>query len=203
MLIWINGAFGSGKTLIAHALRRRLRDAHIADPEVLGFALHKMLPASAHDDFQDLPQWRSAVLATLIEAEAAYGGPLIVPMTIVHDDYFDEIVGGLRSSGVEVRHYALTATRETLRRRLHGRSAYLIGKVLRRDETWALQRIERCVTALADPRYATQVSTDRRSPDEVVEFIAGDAGLELIRPRLSTARERIYRVEIGIRHVRL
>jgi hypothetical protein len=130
MLIWINGAFGSGKTLIAHGLQRRLRDAQVTDPEVLGFALHKMLPASARQDFQDLPQWRSGILATLIQAHAACDGQLIVPMSIVRDDYFDEIVGGLRSSGVDVRHYALTADRTTLHRRLERRSPYVIGKVL-------------------------------------------------------------------------
>jgi predicted kinase len=202
MLIWINGAFGSGKTLIAHGLQRRLRDAQVTDPEALGFALHKMLPASARQDFQDLPQWRSGVLATLIQAEAACDGELIVPMSIVRDDYFEEIVGGLRSSGVDIRHYALTATRETLHRRLERRSPYLIGKVLGRDETWATQQIDRCVTALANARYATHVATDDRTPDQVVEFIAADTGLELIWPRLSPARERLYRTQVGLRHIR-
>jgi len=203
MLIWINGAFGSGKTLIAHGLQRRLSDARVTDPELLGFALHKMLRGSARQDFQDLPQWRAGVLATLIQAEAACDGQLIVPMSIVCDDYFDEIVGGLRSTGVDVRHYALTATAETIHRRLERRSSYVIGKVLGRDETWAIQQIDRCVAALNDARYATHVQTDDRTPDEVVEFIAGDAGLALSRPRLSPARERLYRIEIGIRHIRI
>ena len=57
MLVWINGAFGSGKTLIAHEPKRRLRDAQVSDQELLGFALHKMLPAAERADFQDLPQW--------------------------------------------------------------------------------------------------------------------------------------------------
>jgi hypothetical protein len=203
MLIWINGAFGSGKTLIAHGLHRRLRDAHVADPELLGFSLHRMLPPGSRQDFQNLPQWRSGVLTTLIQADAACAGPLIVPMSIVREDYFDEIIGGLRSTGVDVRHYTLTATRETLHRRLRARGAYLLAKALRRDETWAIQQIERCVTALADARYATHVPTDDRTPDEVVEFIAADSSLELVRPRLSPARERIYRLEVGIRHIRL
>ncbi|MGN6415163.1 hypothetical protein [Flexivirga sp.] len=32
MLIWINGAFGAGKTQTAHELRRRLPEAQVADP---------------------------------------------------------------------------------------------------------------------------------------------------------------------------
>jgi predicted kinase len=203
MVVWINGAFGAGKTVIAHELRRRLGAGQVADPEILGFALHRMLPARERRDFQDLPQWRSAVLATLIQAEAAYDGQLIVPMSIVRDDYFDEIVGGLRSSGVDVRHYALTATPDTLRRRLRLRSGYVIGRALGRDETWAMAQIDRCVNALAGERYATHVPTDHLTPDEVVELIAADAGLELTRPRLSPSREKLRRLAIAIRQIRL
>jgi hypothetical protein len=162
-----------------------------------------MLPARERRDFQDLPQWRTAVLATLILAEAACDGQLIVPMSIVRDDYFDEIVGGLRSSGVDVRHYALTATPDTLRRRLRLRSGYVIGRALGRDETWAMAQIDRCVNALAGERYATHVPTDHLTPDEVVELIAADAGLELTRLRLSPPREKLRRLEIAIRRIRL
>ena len=81
MLIWINGAFGVGKTQTAHELHRRLPDGHVADPELLGFALRKMLPPTQHGDFQDLPQWRSCVLATLQQAEGAHAGPVIVPIS--------------------------------------------------------------------------------------------------------------------------
>jgi hypothetical protein len=203
MLVWINGAFGAGKTVVAHELRRRLHDGHLADPEILGIALHKMLPTAAHGDFQDLPQWRGGVLATLLQAESACDGPLIVPMSIARDDYFDEIVGGLRSSGVDVRHYTLVATADALRRRLRLRNGYLIGRAFGRDETWAMRQIDRCVTTLAAGRYATHVATDHRTPDEVVELIAEDAGLRLTRPRLSPAREKLRRLEIGMRHIRL
>ncbi|NII70905.1 AAA family ATPase [Microbacterium ulmi] len=34
MLIWINGAFGAGKTHTAFELQRRLVGAHVADPEL-------------------------------------------------------------------------------------------------------------------------------------------------------------------------
>lgn len=203
MLIWINGAFGSGKTLIAHELKRRLRNAHVADPELLGLAMHKMLPAGARHDFQDLPQWRTGVIATLEKAEQASDGPLIVPMTIVRDDYFEEIIGGLRSCGVDVRHYTLAATAETLHRRLRLRHAYLAGRLLGRDETWAIQQIDGCVSALEQPRFAVHVATDDRTPDEVVDFIAADADLELTGQRLSPARGWLRRIEIGLRHVRV
>src|SRR5437879_6451350 len=106
-----------------------------------------MLPAAERGDFQDLPQWRSSVVSTLQQVEPRHAGPVIVPMSIVRDDYFDQIVGGLRARGTEVRHYTLSATPETLRARLRQRMAYVVGRLIGRDETWALRQIDRCVAA--------------------------------------------------------
>lgn len=200
MLIWINGAFGSGKTHTAFELKRRLAGAHVADPELLGFALHRMLPPAERGDFQDLAQWRKSIVETLRHAEASHSGPVLVPMTIVRDDYFDEIVGGLRERGVDVRHYALITSPETLRKRLSTRIAFVASGLQR--ETWAMEQIPRCVSALAQERYGTHVATDLRTTDEVVEWIARDAGLTLTEPRLAPWRYQFRRFRVGIQHIR-
>lgn len=200
MIIWINGAFGAGKTHTAFELHRRLAGAHVADPELIGFALHRVLPPAARHDFQDLPAWRSSVVDVLQQADAVHTGPVLVPMTIVRDDYFDEIVGGLRDRGVDVRHYALVAGPDTLRKRLSTRIAFVRGGL--RRETWAMEQIPRCVAALAHERYATHVDTDHRTTDEVVELIAADAGLTLVAPRLAPWRYRVRRLQVGLAHIR-
>ena len=128
---------------------------------------------------------------------------MIVPVTLVRDDYFDEIVGQLRADGVDVRHYALTASPDILRRRLQARLAYVGSRLLGRDETWAIQQIDRCVSALSDARYATHVPTDDRSVDEVVEAVAADANLALSRHRLSPMRFQARRLSVAARHIRL
>lgn len=200
VLIWINGAFGAGKTHTAFELKRRLDGSHVADPEVAGFAFHRMIPPAERGDFQDLPQWRSSVVETLAHADASHPNPVLVPMTIVRDDYFDEIIGGLRDRGVDVRHYALIASPETLRKRLSTRIAFVASGLHR--ETWAMEQIPRCVAALATRRYATHVATDDRTTDEVVEWIARDAGLTLTRPRLPAWRYQLRRFRVGIQHIR-
>lgn len=202
MLIWVNGAFGSGKTQTAHELHRRLPGSHVADPELIGFAMHKMLPPASRHDFQDLPQWRASVVATLRQAESEHAGPVVVPMTVVRDDYFDEMIGGLVERGVDVRHVTLVASPETLRRRLRQRAAFVVAHLVGRDETWALGQIDRCVAALAADRYAVHVATDGVPIDDVVETIADLAGLTLARPRLSPARYQLRRLAVGVRHVR-
>jgi hypothetical protein len=72
-----------------------------------------------------------------------------------------------------------------------------------RQETWAEQQIERCVTALADDRFAEHVDTDDRAIDDVVEHIAARAGLRLEHPRLGAARYQFRRAAVGIRHIRI
>jgi hypothetical protein len=41
MIIWINGAFGAGKTTLAEELQRRLPEAMPFDPEYVGYTLIK------------------------------------------------------------------------------------------------------------------------------------------------------------------
>jgi hypothetical protein len=202
MLIWINGAFGSGKTQTAFELRRRAPGTHVADPELLGFAIHRMLPAHARNDFQDRPQWRAAVVATLADAVAAHDGPVLVPMTLVDAAYFDEVMGGLAAAGVPTKHYALQASPATLERRLRTRGAYWLGRAVGRPETWGIQQIPRCVAALATERFAEHVPTDGRSIDDVVEDVAARAGIALAESRLSPARYQLRRAAVGVRHIR-
>ena len=203
MLVWINGAFGAGKTQTAFELHRRIHGSHVADPELIGFAIHKMLPARAREDFQDRPQWRAAVVATLADAVASNTGPVLAPMTLVEPRYFDEVMSGLSRAAVDVRHFALTASPETLRSRLTARTGYALARITGRDESWAMAQIDRCVTALATDRFAEHIDTDDRTVDEVVEDIADRAGLPLVQPRLGPARYQLRRAAVGIRHIRL
>src|SRR4051794_34779588 len=143
MLIWINGAFGAGKTSVARRIAALRPDALLFDPEQIGFLLRRMLPGEGLSDFQDRPLWRRLTLLMLAEADASAKGPVIVPMTLANPAYFDERVGGLRGSGVALHHFPLTATAATLRRRLRRRLDWPASR------RWALARTEACAAALA------------------------------------------------------
>jgi 2-phosphoglycerate kinase len=58
MIIWLNGAFGVGKTQTAFELHRRISGSFMFDPEQIGFSLRKILPPEMHRGFQDRPGWR-------------------------------------------------------------------------------------------------------------------------------------------------
>src|SRR5690348_9954406 len=82
-VIWINGAFGAGKTSAAELLARRRPGSLVLDPEPIGEALRSALPAEVQaEDFQDLPVWRDLTVAFVRSSLARYGREVIVPMTL-------------------------------------------------------------------------------------------------------------------------
>ena len=85
VIIWINGAFGAGKTALAEELHRRLPDAVVYDPEGVGLMLWKWMPPNG--DFQHLPSWRELVVATALSLRRHHADTLIVPMSLIRDGY--------------------------------------------------------------------------------------------------------------------
>ncbi len=184
----MNGTFGVGKTQVTHELRRRLGAGWIADPELVGFGLHRMQPPARRRDFQDLAAWGAGVVEVLTGL-ADLDEPVLVPMTLV--DHADEVLGALP----DLRHVTLVARPETVRRRLWSRG----GPV---RDLWALEQLERCTRALAAERFATHVETDDRTVDEVVEAVAAAVGVTLLRPREPRPLAFLRRRAVQLRHLR-
>ncbi len=195
MLIWINGAFGAGKTQTAYELHRRLPDSYVYDPENAGYFIRKNVPKRiALDDFQDYPMWRDMNYAMIKHLNREYDGVVIAPMTLVHPLYFDEIVGRLREDGVPVHHFALCAGKETLLRRLKGRGEG--------SGSWAAAQIDRCVTALSGEKFKHHLDTEGRSIADNAERIAELAGVRLQPDERSSIRKAYDRIRTQIRHIR-
>ena len=168
-VIWLNGAFGVGKTTVARALAAELPGALMVDPEDIGRMLRRIIPAADRTcDFQDIPSWRRLTVATIESLLRDHPRPLVVPMTVVDPAYFDETVGRLRRDGVAVHHFTLAASPTTIRRRLLWRlSAPWATR-------WALHRIPRCASALQSPLFATHIDAENRSVPDIVAGISRD-----------------------------
>src|ERR1700752_5190791 len=119
VLIWLNGAFGAGKTTLAEELHRRLPDAVVYNPEDVGLMLWKWMRPDG--DFQHLPSWRELVVATALSLRRHHAETLIVPMSLIRDAYRAEILGGLADAGEEVLHVFLEVDVGVLRERLNAR----------------------------------------------------------------------------------
>ncbi len=83
MILFINGAFGVGKTTVAELLVKRIPNSLLYDAEEVGYFLQKILkPIDNPDDCQHLPMWRTLTVTTAQLLRLTYGRTLIMPMTI-------------------------------------------------------------------------------------------------------------------------
>ncbi|MFD8949241.1 NUDIX domain-containing protein [Streptomyces xanthophaeus] len=125
MIVWINGTFSAGKTSTARELVGVIPDSTLFDPEFIGDALRVLLPAkrlAEVDDYQDLPSWRRLVVETAAAMLAELGGVLVVPMTLLRQEYRDEIFGALAARRIPVRHVLLAPAETILRQRIATRT---------------------------------------------------------------------------------
>ncbi|MDI3418258.1 AAA family ATPase [Streptomyces luteolus] len=121
MIVWINGAFGSGKTTLVANLRRRLPEALVFDPEDIGQVLGRIVDVPT-GNFQDLPLWRRQVAELALGLVTEYERPLLVPMTLVDPRYAAEVFGVFDRAGVTLHHFFLRVPPEELERRIEERT---------------------------------------------------------------------------------
>ncbi|MEU3601731.1 NUDIX domain-containing protein [Streptomyces sp. NPDC006798] len=125
MIVWLNGAFGAGKTTTAGELVELIPNSTLYDPELIGDGLRLLLPPKALDevtDYQDLPIWRQLVVDTAAAMLAELGGVLVVPMTLLRQEYRDEIFGGLAARRIPVCQVLLAPDETILRARIEARA---------------------------------------------------------------------------------
>ncbi len=121
VIVWINGTHGVGKTTTAPLVRRLLPDARVLDAEKVGETLMDITPGlPGTDNFQHWPPWRPLVVETARRVLDYTGGTLVMPMTVLVEEYWREISEGLARHAVPVRHFVLHADQETLRGRIEG-----------------------------------------------------------------------------------
>lgn len=195
MIIWLNGAFGTGKTQTAFEIHRRLPDSFVFDPENAGYYIRKNIPREmSRDDFQDYTMWREFNVSMLKHISGEYEGTIIVPMTIVNPQYFDQIVGKLRNDGVVVHHFALCASKEVLRQRLRKRGE--------RSGSWPMRQIDRCIQGLSDDVFRHHLNTDNMSIEQVAETIASMANIGLRPDRKGKLGRKLERLKTQLKHIR-
>ncbi|WP_042390668.1 NUDIX hydrolase [Streptacidiphilus melanogenes] len=127
MIVWLNGAFGVGKTTTVRELQQLIPGSRVFDPEDIGTLLRDRLlrPGSparpdGSADYQDLVAWRRLVPDALAALHAELGEDvlLIVPMALHRQDYRDEMFGALASRCIDVHHVVLHAEETVLRKRI-------------------------------------------------------------------------------------
>jgi 8-oxo-dGTP pyrophosphatase MutT (NUDIX family)/predicted kinase len=182
VIVWINGAFGAGKTTTARELIELIPNSTLFDPEDIGAAVVRLLPPkhlAEVGDFQDLPIWRRLVIDTAAALHAELGGTLVVPMTLLRQEYRDEIFGALAARRITVQHVLLAPAETILRARIAERETPPDPPDAEiRVRQWSYDHIEPYRAALAAWLVADAHPVDNSglTPYETAVRIAGAVG---------------------------
>lgn len=197
MIIWINGSYGSGKTQTAYELQRRLDNSYVYDPENIGYFLDKNLPTEfskiSQGNFQNYELWRNFNYEMISYIASNYDGILIIPMTIINKQYYDQIIGNLEKK-FDVRHFILSIDKETNLKRL--------AKRFDNKNPWFIEQIELSEKAFQNDIPGIKLKTDNLSITEVVELIAKKTNLELIEDKRTNFQKKLDRIKTQIKHIR-
>ncbi|WP_327270746.1 NUDIX domain-containing protein [Streptomyces sp. NBC_01218] len=190
MIVWVNGAFGAGKTSAARELLDLIPNSTLYDPGLTGAELRRLLPPkrlAEVTDFQDLPIWRRLVVDTAAALLAEVPGTLVVPMTLLRQEYRDEIFGGLAARRISVHHVLVSPGETILRQRIAAREE-LPEDAERglRPRRWCLEHIEHYRAALpwltadayvVDTGALTPRATALRIEEALRSGLAGECGI--------------------------
>jgi hypothetical protein len=165
MIVWLNGTFGVGKTTTLQLLAKTLPDARVFDSERVGELLAPILAGVPCDDFQEWDPWRALVVDTAVRVLDYVGGALIIPQSVLVQQYWDEISTGLSDHGIPVAHFVLHADEPTLIRRIETDPAMP-------GSQWRLDHVKAYQQALLWLRSKGRIiETDQLTPDQVADVI--------------------------------
>ncbi|MFJ5927099.1 NUDIX domain-containing protein [Kitasatospora sp. NPDC092948] len=121
MIVWVNGAFGAGKTSACRELAELLPGSVLFESDTVETLLRATLPPgrlAEVTDPQELPAWRRLVTETAAALADETAGPVLVPITLLRQDHRDEIFGSLAGRGLAVHHVVLDPVETILRARI-------------------------------------------------------------------------------------
>jgi hypothetical protein len=119
VIVWLNGTHGAGKTTTGALVQQLIPHSRVFDAEKVGETLMAITPGlPATDNFQHWPPWRQLVVETARHVLDYTGGTLVMPMTVLVEEYWREISSGLAHHAIPVRHFVLHADHDTLRQRI-------------------------------------------------------------------------------------
>jgi hypothetical protein len=166
VIVWLNGAFGCGKTTTANELLPLIPASRLFGPETVGSMLGPNLADYPVSDFQHWPPWRPLVVATATELTRFTGQHLIAPRQSWPARTWSRYSRACAAPGSPVFHVVLDAGEGILRQRIEGsgeaqawRLAHLAG--YRASRSWLI------------PAANLVVDTGCRTPSEVAHQIAG------------------------------
>ena len=167
MILWLNGAFGVGKTTTARAIHLAEPGWRLFDPETVGYTLMANLGDEQVHDFQAIAAWRSQVPQAASGLVLHTGADLIAPQTVLVEPYWIELTGGLAALGIETFHVLLDCDETALRARIRADQEDRAAESWRIEHLTAYARARPWLVRAAD----AVVDTSTMPPEKVATCV--------------------------------
>lgn len=164
MIIWISGAYGVGKSTLAEALTGRMENAMIFDAEEVGNAVRGNYPGEPYGVvFEDYPLWCDFNYMLLKDLHQTFRRDILVPMTIVRQSSYTNIIARLKDDGIDTRLIILEGRHDTIHDRILARGED--------EDCWCMQNIEMSSSGSGAVSGGFHIPTDGRSVDELADIV--------------------------------
>ena len=165
MIIWIDGAYGVGKSTLAEKLHALLPNSFIFDAENVGNAVRDNMPQSVYysETFEGYPLWFHICNELLTELTDRFDGVVLVPMTLMRRESFARFAEPLRDQGIEIVHMLLESSREIIHDRILERGE--------NEDCWCMRHIDDCLSAQQHFEDVIRVPSLGQTADELAKGI--------------------------------
>ena len=165
MIIWIDGAYGVGKSTLAEKLHALLPNSFIFDAENVGNAVRDNMPQSVYysETFEGYPLWFHVCNELLTELNDRLDGVILVPMTLMRQESFARFAEPLRGQGVEIVHVLLESSREIIHDRILERGE--------NEDCWCMRNIDECLSAQQRFEDVIRVQSVGQTADELAKEV--------------------------------
>ena len=177
MIIWIDGAYGVGKSTLAEKLHALLPNSFIFDAENVGNAVRENMPQSVYysETFEGYPLWFHVCNELLTELTDRFDGVVLVPMTLIQQESFARVAEPLRDKGIEIVHVLLESSREIIHDRILERGES--------EDCWCMRHIDECLSVQQHYEDVIRVPSLGLTADELAKEV-------MERLQLSAGKEK-------------
>ena len=88
-------------------------------------------------------------------------------MTFYRKEYFNEVVEGVRKYDNQIRIFCLTASFETILKRLEKRG----GKIESEQNNWSIQKAKECIESHKDVCFGETINTNELNAERIADEI--------------------------------